>query len=45
MYTLISNVDEAIQDLTQVIDADSPEDLTKVLLQPPCVNLPAFCQE
>lgn len=45
MYTLISNIDEAIQDLTQVIDAESLEDLTKVLLQLPCVNLLAFCQE
>ena len=39
MYTLISNIDEAIQDLTQVIDAESPEDLTKVLLQLPSINL------
>ena len=39
MYTLISNIDEAIQDLTQVIDAESLEDLTKVLLQLPSVNL------
>ena len=45
MYTLISNIDEAIQDLTQVIDAESLEDLTKVLLQLPYVNLLAFCQE
>lgn len=30
MYTLISNIDEAIQDLTQVIDAESLEDLTKL---------------
>lgn len=45
MYTLISNVDEAIQDFTQVIDADRTEDLTKVLSQLPCLNLLSFCQE
>ena len=37
MYTLISRVDEAVQDLTQVVDADSDETSTKVFFDLFCV--------